>query len=194
MLMLLLMAPVGARADQVETVNGDRYTGRVVSLNADTLVLQSDVLGTLRVPRGKVSIILLGSNTVARSTGATSLTTGNVPGRPAASVTDFNTALRQLGTNTALIQQVQNQFLAGAGPEATGKFNELLGGLMNGSLTLTDLRAQAKSSADTLRALKRDLGEDGWAVDSYLSILDGFVKETEASVPAGITNAPAKKP
>ena len=32
------------RADQVEMQNGDRYVGKVLLLNADTLVVDSDVL------------------------------------------------------------------------------------------------------------------------------------------------------
>jgi len=38
-----------AAADQIEMANGDRYVGRVVSLGADTLTLQSEVLGTLKL-------------------------------------------------------------------------------------------------------------------------------------------------
>lgn len=41
---LLTICGLDVRADQIEMSNGDRYVGRVVSMNADTLVLQSDVL------------------------------------------------------------------------------------------------------------------------------------------------------
>ena len=102
-------------------------------------------------------------------------------------------ALHGLGANTNLIQQVQKQFLSGAGPEANAKFNELLGGLMSGKLSVDDIRAQAKTAADQLRALQRESGEDaGFATSTYLAILDHFLKETAPSGSA--TNAPARSP
>ena len=85
---------------------------------------------------------------------------------------------------------MQKQFLSGAGPEANNKFNELLGGLMSGKLSLDDIRAEAKTAADQLRALKREGGEEtGFATDAYLAILDHFLKETAPSGSA--TNTPA---
>src|SRR5271165_1615420 len=48
------------RADQVEMQNGDRYVGKVVSLNASTLVVQNDVLGVVRIPKDKVAGITFG--------------------------------------------------------------------------------------------------------------------------------------
>ena len=95
-----------------------------------------------------------------------------------------------MGAHTNLIRQVQKQFLTDAGPEANKKFDELLSGLMSGKLTVDDLRAEARSAADQLRALKRDSGEDsGFAADAYLAILDQFLKGTKPATPA--TNAPA---
>ncbi len=101
-------------------------------------------------------------------------------------------ALRGLSGSTNLIQQVQKQFLSGAGDEANNKFNELLGGLMSGKLSVDDIRAEAKSAADQLRALKREGGEEaGFAADAYLAILDHFIKETAPSGPNTNTAAPS---
>jgi hypothetical protein len=89
-----------------------------------------------------------------------------------------------------VIQQVQKQFLSEAGPEANGKFDELLSGLMSGKLSVGDISAQAKAAADQLRQLKREGGEEaGFAMDAYLSILDHFIKEIPP--PPTATNAPA---
>ena len=70
---------VGAvRGDQVEMLNGDRYVGQVLSLGTDTLVVQSEVLGTLRLPRTRISTITLDSSAtgavtnIARPPGRTS--------------------------------------------------------------------------------------------------------------------------
>ena len=54
-----------AWADQVEMQTGDRYFGNVLSLSSNILVLQNEVLGTVRLPRDKVSLITLGSGPFA---------------------------------------------------------------------------------------------------------------------------------
>jgi uncharacterized protein len=194
--LVLFAAPGRLRADQVEMQNGDRYAGQVVSLNTNTVVLQSDALGTLRLPRANVAAITIGPGPALNLPRLPSLT--NDPARtPFLARTNgarnVSPALRQLGTNTNLIQQVQKQYLSGAGPEANDKFNDLLGGLMSGRLSVDDIRAEAKSAADQLRALKREGGEEaGLAADAYLAILDHFLKET--APPAGsATNAPAPR-
>ena len=80
-----------------------------------------------------------------------------------------------------------------AGPEANNKFNEMVSGLMSGRLTVNDIRAEAKSAADQLKELKRDLGEDaGGALDGYLAILEHFLQET---APPNVSSpAPKSKP
>jgi hypothetical protein len=76
--------------------------------------------------------------------------------------------------------------LAGS-PEAASNYDEMVNGLMSGKLNMDELRREAKSSADQLRALKRDLGpEAGDSLDAYLDVLDNFLKETAA----GPTSAP----
>ncbi len=173
---------IALHADQVQMQNGDRYMGNVVSLNSDTLVLQNEVLGTLRLPRSKVSTVTFGAvpagagnfiravprTNAAAATGASS---NAVPSLP---------SLSQLGTNKASAADLDHmKLLETAGPEAKNKFNELLSGLMTGKLSMADLRAQAKAVADQARALRADLGEDGAAsLDGYLAILDKFLNET----------------
>lgn len=197
---LSLLSNLAARADQIEMQNGDRYVGSVVSLDTNTLVMRNDVLGTVRLPRKKVLSITFGKPTANDSSIqpktnalASRATTGS-----ANSNNDFAATVRQLNGQTNLIQQVQSQFLSGVGPEANNKFNELLNGLVSGRLTLGDLRNEAKSAADQLRALKKDLGDDsGFAVDGYLSILDGFLAETAddpAATPTNQTKTTAPTP
>jgi uncharacterized protein len=193
--LFLFLTPGWLRADQVEMQNGDRFAGHVLSLNTNTVVLQSDVLGTLRLPRAKVAVITLGagppnSPALPAPTNAPWLAASTTPVKPPPKLSP---ALPQLGASTNLIQQVQKQFLSGAGPEANNKFNELLGGLMSGKLSVDDIRTEAKTAADQLRALKREGGEEtGFATDAYLAILDHFLKETAPSGSA--TNAPASSP
>ena len=199
-------------ADQVEMSNGDRYAGRVLSMSADTLVLQSEVLGNLRLPRAKISTISLeprpaasatnvarfalrapkprtgsgsaGTNTLARSSERVSTNASS----------QFSAALQQLGANTNMLRQVQEQFLTGAGPEAQAKFNSLMGGLLNGNIDLAGLRAEAKSTLQQARSMRGDMGEQGATLDSYLAILDSFLKETEPEAAPANTPLPAPHP
>jgi hypothetical protein len=184
-LFVLFLAAIGSSADQVEMRNGDRYFGKVLSLDTNTVVLQSEVLGAVRLPRGNVALITLGSpagTNVARIGPATNVPSGASSLALTNGTVDLAAAFRQLGANTNFIQQVQAQILGAAGPEANYKFNEMLGGLMSGKLTVNDIRAEAKSAADQLKVLKRELGEDaGWALDGYLTILENFLQQTAPS-------------
>jgi len=55
-----------------------------------------------------------------------------------------------------------------------------------------DVRAQARATAEQVRAHRQDLGESaGWALDGYLAILDQFLGETSRAKPSG-TPAPGK--
>ena len=197
----LSLATIRLRADQVEMQNGDRYVGKVLSLDTNTLVLRSDVLGTVRLPRGKVALVTFGANAITNVARVASATGGQLSASSTAlpnGVTDLSAALRQLGANTNFIQQVQAQFLDAAGPEANAKFNEMASGLMSGKLTVNDVRAEAKSAADQLKELKRDLGEDGGlALDGYLAILENFLQQT-APPTGSVTNvlrpSPKTKP
>jgi hypothetical protein len=184
----LVIGPILPRGDQVQMQNGDRYFGRVLSLNTNTLVLQSEVLGSVRLPRGKVALITLGTATPTNAAGALG-EPSNPPAAPTNTVLDLTASLRDLGANTNFIRQVQAQFLGDAGPEANNKFNEMVGGLMSGKLKLNDIRTEAKSAADQLMDLKRDLGDDaGWALDGYLAILENFLRETAPPPSVSATN------
>lgn len=176
----LFFVTILLHADQVEMQNGDRYFGKVLSLDTNLLVLHSDVLGTVRLPRDKVANVTL--RTVATNTARTLTITNSQPRTPTVTLTngatDLSASFKSLGANTNFIHQIQSQFLADAGPEANGKFNEMVSGLMSGKLTVNDLRAEAKTAADQLKELKRDLGDDTGALDGYLSILESFLSES----------------
>ncbi len=183
--LLLLEAGVSRLcADQVQMVTGDQYFGHVVSVSADTVVLQSQVLGTLRLPRTKVAQVSFGTNPLTNAVAGIART--NAPYQPMISAStnalpELSPALRQLGKQTNLIGQIRRQFLADAGPEANAKFDELLNGLLSGQLNMGDLRSQAQNAADQIRSAKKDLGpEAGGMLDTYLTILDHFLKETSA--------------
>ena len=192
---ILCLLPFGGRADQVVLQNGDCYYGQVLSLTTNALLFQSDVLGKVTLPRGRVTHIVLGARAPTGSTlqgpGADSASRRSMP-FVTNSDPDLEVVLRQLGAQTNLIQQVQAEHLSAAGPEAGKKFQQLVGGLMSGRLTATDIRVEAKSAADQLRAFKQDMGpEVGDALDGYLAILDNFLQEPAPNTSAARSPATA---
>jgi hypothetical protein len=184
------------RGDQVEMLNGDRYVGHVLSLGSDTLVIQNEFLGTLKLPRARIATISLESRSFStnavRFTPVTSRT-NSVPATPHASSLNlndgFDTAIKQLGSSSNFINQVQQQFLAGSGPEAQAKFNDLVSGLLNGKIGVNELRTEAKTTLDQARSMRKELGEEGGSLDSYLSILENFLKESEPTAPQPTNSA-----
>jgi hypothetical protein len=196
----IFVAAPWLRADHVEMQNGDRYFGKVLSVSADTVTLESEMLGKINVPRKKVASLAFGTNAAAPKA-ATNVAQISVPTNPptAASLAvlagtnaDLSAAIRNLGANTNFIRQIREQMLAGS-PEAASNYDDMVTGLMNGKLNLDDLRREAKSSADQLRALKRDLGpEAGGSLDAYLDVLDNFLNETAAE-PTNAAPAPQPK-
>lgn len=184
-----------ARADEVETRNGDRYAGNVLSLNGNTLVMQSEVLGKVQIARSNIVLITLGAVTTTNPAQRASAANARVVEAQPAIVgnnPEISPPLGQLAGQTNLIQQVQKMFLGDLGPEANDKFNELLGGFLSGKLTVDDIRAQAKTAVQQARAIRNDLGENGGPLlDRYVSILEKFLDETVPS--DSITNAPSKR-
>jgi hypothetical protein len=184
----LALAAAAARADQVVMKNGDRYTGSVLSLDAESVVVQSELLGKVTLPRGKTVLITIGSNAPAPV--ARPVAPAKTP-PPAAPVASTNTTsagaavLRSLMANTNLVQEVRDQYLGAAGAEANRKFDELLNGLMSGKVTLEDLRTQARSAMDQLRAFKKEFGDDASELDDYLNILEKFLKESGPAQSSG---------
>jgi hypothetical protein len=191
--MIFLCAATGLRADQLELQNGDRFSGKVLSVSADTVVLESDVLGKITVPRQKVARLAFGTNAVAPAAAgpATGMAvTTNLPTATALAVllkTNAATAaLRPPEADTNVIRKIREQMLGGS-PEAASKYDEMVASLLSGKMNVDDLRRQAQSSADELRELKRELGPDaGDSLDGYLTVLDQFLKESAT----GSTNAP----
>jgi hypothetical protein len=193
-LSLALLFTVRVFADQIEMQNGDRYNGKVISMTNDTMVLQSEVLGTIAFPRAKIAKISLGNGAPGAAASHDSTT---LSAKPAASTNAAANSLSSLRQPAAASEaaKVKQQFLADADPAAKAKFDEMLGDLMNGKMTVADLRVQAKSAADQLRALKKELGpEADSTLDGYLSILESFLKQVPAdeSVPTKAPPTPAK--
>ncbi len=163
--------------------NGDRYNGKVLSLDDKTLVLENDVLGKITLPRIKLAAVFLGPRAAQSATNSAPI-----------SGLRTNAFTAELASHSNLIQQVQRKFLSGADPAAQQKFDQLVSGLLNGSITVEDLQKEARTTLDQVRALKKDLGPDaGFALDGYLAILEQFLKEASPAPTSAGSNAIAPK-
>jgi hypothetical protein len=97
--------------------------------------------------------------------------------------TNIAAALRN-GTNTGTIEQVRQQMLTGTTPEVNQKYDEMLGGLMSGKLSVNDIRAQARTSIDQIKKMKQEMGPQADPMlDAYLEILQNFVNDAEPAPP-----------
>ena len=171
------LTPATNRNDEVRMRNGDCLGGRVLSLNSNSLLFLSPILGKVSLPRCEVAFIALKPLTTNKNAPALSNTNLDAPPLPAG---DLATVLSQYDPNSGTVQDLKSQLLSNAGPVATQKFNEMLAGLMSGKMTVDDIRSQAQSVSAQARALKRDLGADpaAEALDGYLDILDRFLQQT----------------
>jgi hypothetical protein len=184
-LVSLLVLAGAAQADQVEMQNGDRYNGKILSLTNDTLVLQSELLGNINVPRAKVAKMLLGASASSNATASASglkKVAAKPAAAPAASSSELLASIKKLGSQTNEVEQVKQQFLADADPAAKAKFDEMLASLLTGKMSMSDLAGEAKTAAAQLKAMKKELGSEADpALDGYLSILENFLREVPAS-------------
>jgi hypothetical protein len=181
-LTVLFLCLIRAAADQVELSNGDRYTGKVLSVTASEIRLDNEINGLMKLPRNKVRAIYF-NQTAAPSTSSSLLP---APRTNAPVVEDGLVKIKKGQIDPKALEQVQTDILGTAGPEANAMFNDLLKGLMTGRLTSDDLRKQAKDTMAQLQGLQKELGEDdnNPLLASYLGILQKFIDEGQAAKPA----------
>ena len=175
---LIVLASFKVSADSLNLVNGDRISGQVLSASTDAVVLESDMLGKISVPRSRIASISLNSAASAPATAGRTELSASVSMK---TNLDLSAAFKNLGADAEAVRQIREQLLGGANPEAKQKYDELVGGLLSGRLNMSDLRKEAISSANQLRALKKDLGPEGDSLDAYLEILDNFLKQSSDS-------------
>jgi hypothetical protein len=162
-----------SRADVVEMVNGDHYSGTVVSVTMTNLALRSSVQGLITLPREKVASITFRD---AAPKPASAQVAPKVP--PAGGVMALAQRLVGTGGDTNQTNRTAEQLLENAGPEATQKYNQMVRGLLTGSLSVGELRKQAQQTITEAEKAKEELGpEASELLDGYLSILRQFLQE-----------------
>jgi hypothetical protein len=187
---LLASLTVVLKGDLLEMTNGDRYTGKVVSVTQSNVTFQSEIQGTMNLPRGKVARVSF-EEALSRPPGITpSVAKTNETVKPLPKV-DFD---------AKSLSQVQQELLSTASPEARREFHETVKGLMTGKLTIDDIRTQARNAVKDIKAAKEELGEGAAdAFDGYLRILERFLSEADqptivapVSKPQATNSLPAK--
>jgi hypothetical protein len=172
LLAIALAAPGLGWADYVQLVNGDMLHGRVLGLDEKQLRLESDVHGKLSIPRDKVVAITFGERKPVPAA---------VPAAPAASAGGLDDILQQLragagGAGDA--GELQKLMPLLSNPSAMKFFQDKVGGLKDGSLSVQDIRREAIRARDMVKDLK--LGPDAeQALAPYLGILDRFIREAD---------------
>ena len=166
--LLLIVFPLGA--DVVECDNGDRYHGKVLSMDDEKVVLKNDITGTLNIPRARIVSLSFRDQATTRPASA-----------GAANPAAVGPAAKKLEAASA-IQQVQNEYLATATPQANQMYNEMVQALMSGQMNMADLRNKAQTTLQELRSLQKELGDDETAqlLNSYGAILESFLRQAPA--------------
>jgi hypothetical protein len=194
-----------ARAETVELANGEILRGTVISLDAKTLKFQSESLGEVSIAREKIAFIQLQESVRQAALPATRspiIGTPTVPPPPVRSAPDpssLDGLLRQLQSEAGgkpitpddLLKQLQDGKSAEldeikknlplfAAPEVQDYFRKQVGGLLDGSITVNDVRQEAIRARDETKAAVKELGPDAEkALAPYLGILERFIRESE---------------
>lgn len=164
----LVVALAFIRADVVECDNGDRYNGKVLSMDEKEVKLQNDIAGTITIPRVRIVGIQF-RQMPARA--------ANRPATNAAAI-----SAKAPTWDAAALERIQNEYLATATPEANQMFQEMVQGMQSGQLNLGDLRARAAATLRDLRAAQKESGEDalGGILETYGEVLESFLQQTAA--------------
>ena len=176
---LLTLLLCATRADLIECDNGDKYNGKVLSMDEKTVKLQNEITGTLTIPRNRIVAISFRPGQSAPVAKASTNSPALAPGKG-------------IKIDPSAVDRVQGELLATATPEANQMFQEMIRGLQTGQLNLGDIRTQAETTLKELRAAQKELGDDDLAglLDSYSAILENFIRQA----PAAGARTPAIKP
>jgi len=214
--LLLALSFAAARADTLRLANGDTINGKVIAVDDKNVTLESETFGRITLPRSKVVGLVFGDAPAATGEQAEAAPAGVkidkndkpediirklIPkgfdrkaiermaagAKKAANPEDVIRQLREAGgVDPAIRRQLSLQIPGFTSPAVQSYFDKKVNGLMSGDLSLGDIRNDAVDVRDQLEQLKKDLGPSGEALNGYLDILNGFIRETES--------VPAKKP
>lgn len=153
---LAFLAPSRASADEIRLTNGDTLNGTVVSLNEQSLVLESANFGELTIARDKVGLIALGEE-----------------GLPSPTV--IAPQAGSLGSAGGQLPSLQS-------PQIEGQLNQLFGEALGGK-SVPEMQDNIRSARKQLKELQDDFGEgpEAEALGAYLRIFDQFAPPREST-------------
>ncbi len=194
-------------ADRLQLANGDEVEGELLEMSGGNVKFRHPVLGEFTVPRTQVHAIELGkqrggNRLMADGTEAPPETPEEVIDRLVNPELDRNAirklekgkkrhqtaegAIEQLireGVDAKMMSQLHGMLPGFGSPVVQDHFHDRVTGLMNGSLTINDIREEAIDTRAQLKELMDDLGPSGQALQGYYGILDGFIKKTDPKKP-----------
>ena len=201
-----------ALADVVKLANGDTLHGKIVSIDDEKVVLESDVFGKVVVARERVLGVVFADGKgpdggpaveAEPKTGDRAETPGEIIdrlineefgpdalrelSRGAKIVANPGDVVRELqreGIDPKYINELTVAIPGFTAPPVQDYFYGTVEGLKTGRINLGDIRKDAVKVRDQIESLKKDLGPDAAALDGYLGILNGFIEETKDIAPA----------
>lgn len=171
-----------SKAETIYLINGDQIQATVISLDSKQLTLKSENFGTLKVAREKLARI----DFVPPASTPLAASSKTKPSQqaPTPSALPSLPGTLKSGAQEDLIQQIQQQMLTTAGPEANQMYQDLVQGVVSGKINIPELKTMAEDTVEQIEALQEELGDDvGFALDGYLSILKGFIHKADQSAP-----------
>ena len=205
--LLLLSCPIVLSADRLQLSNGDEVEGELLEISKNEVKFRHPVLGTFTVPRHQVHAVELGkqrggNRIMADGSSAPPETPEEVVDRLVNPEVDRNAVkklekgakrhatpqgaveqLRREGVDSKRMSQLHGMLPGFGSPEVQNIFQDRVTGLMNGSLSINDIRNEAIDVRDQLEELMEDLGPGGEALRGYHGILDGFIQKTAPDAP-----------
>ena len=153
-------AIAGLNGETLELRNGDRFQGKLLSVQDENLEWQHVVLGKLTIPRDQVAAVYF------------------IPPREEKN-TETGGDVTKLKIDPETVDKVRLEVLGAAPQGAHDMFNEMISGLSSGEIQMADVRRMAMDTVAQVESLQEDLGEDvGFALDGYLGILKNFIQKT----------------
>jgi hypothetical protein len=166
-------------AETVHLINGDLIQAKIISLDEHSLTIESEILGSLHIPREKVARIDFITQSIADKPLNSLNTSHSLSSNPGIPQLAIPGPLNSEGS-TDLIKQVQQQMLTTAGSEANEMYQDMVQGVVSGKINVPQLKAMAEDTVQQIEELQAELGDDvGFALDGYLSILKGFIQKAE---------------
>lgn len=218
MLVVFSVALPKVHAELIQLDSGETIQGEVLKITRTHLQLRHEIFGEIEIPRDRVHSIILGDPKTGKiikpdGSDAKPETPAEVIDRLANK--DFGPQaierlekgakrqpipedaveqLRREGVDPQLTDRLHLMLPGFGTPEVQSYFNGRVQGLMNGSITLQNIRDDAINARNQLHEIMEDLGPDAAALQGYYSILDNFIEKTAPPDPRPKPQYPSPAP